>query len=133
VLCRGPTSNVDLCCKDIQGVLVYEFVWPNGRSYELPISYRAMPGILSLLPPVCAMVLVVVLREATLGLFFGVWVGSFLLALFNPLQGFLDTIATHFVRAWCDLSNAEVVVFALLLGGWTALIRRSGGFQVQSV
>lgn len=142
---NGSSFKAHIKVRDLSGVVKYSFTFNNVSSYETDRSYNAMPGVLCLLPPFIAIVLVVLLREATLGLFFGVWMGSMLLvreffwvfsltpnrkkAYFNPVKGFLDTIAEHFVTAWTDHDNGEVVVFALFLGGWTALIRRSGGFQ----
>lgn len=125
---NGAEFDVIVSVGDVSGDILYEFVWENGGTYRTSVGYRAMPGILCLLPPVVAIVLVVVLREATLGLFAGVWMGAMLLAYFNPVQGFLDTISVYFIEAWTDTDNGEVVVFALLLGGWTALVRKSGGF-----
>ncbi len=99
---QGATFDASVTVHDTAGDVLYAFAWvgSDAAPYNTTRAYRAMPGVLCLLPPLTAMVLVVVLREATLGLFFGVFMGSMLLALFNPLQGFLDSISVHFVAAW---------------------------------
>jgi hypothetical protein len=39
----------------------------------------------------------------------GLFLGCFLLNSYNPVTGFLDTIAVYFMNAWTDLDNGQVI------------------------
>ena len=87
----------------------------------------SIPGWVSLVPPVLAIVLAIALRQAMIALFVGIWFGASALVGFNPLTGFIRTIDTHFVRALADPDHASILLFTLALGGMVGVLAKSGG------
>jgi Na+/H+ antiporter NhaC len=85
-------------------------------------------GILSLLPPLLAIVLALWTRQVFLSLFIGIASGFFILAGGNPLQGSFDTLG-GFVSVFESNYNTEIILFTLLIGALIALIQRAGGVE----
>lgn len=125
----------------VRGVLVVESVQvpagavsvtaaPAGSS---SISGRAerlvLPGWVTLLPPLIAIVLALISRQVTLSLFCGVWVGALLVHGFNPLTAFLRGVDTYVVGALADSDHACIVVFSLALAGMVGVITATGGVR----
>lgn len=81
---------------------------------------------ISILPPVIAIGLALLLRQVLISLLAGVWLGAAFLAG-NPLTGILRTLDTYIVGALADADHVAVVLFSLLLGGMVGIISRSGG------
>ncbi|MGB3827180.1 MAG: Na+/H+ antiporter NhaC family protein, partial [Ornithinimicrobium sp.] len=87
--------------------------------------------ILSILPPVLAIVLVITTKKVLLSLGAGVLSAAFIVADFNPLET-LSLVWSSFVEIfWVDggLNTAYVyiLIFTLTLGMITALILMAGG------
>ena len=81
-------------------------------------------GLLSLLPPVLAIVLALWTRQVFLSLLLGIASGFLILAGGNPLQGTLDTLG-GFVAVFESNYNTEIIIFTLLIGALIALIQLS--------
>lgn len=90
-------------------------------------SLREVPGILSLMPPIVAIILAILLREALIALFAGVWIGAFFIHGYNPLSAFLRCFDTYLPRAVADSGHAAIIVFSLALGGMVGIISKTGG------
>lgn len=83
-------------------------------------------GILTLIPPLIAIVLCFITKRVLLSLFFGVFAGGVILSSGNPLGGIvysLDKIIGSITDEW----NASLLVFNLLMGSGVAFIWRLGG------
>ncbi len=91
------------------------------------IDPRWLPGWVSVLPPLIAIGLAIVLREVVASLFLGVWLGAFFYAGLNPLAAIWRTIDRFVVPALVDTGHASILVFSLLLGGMVGVMSRSGG------
>ena len=79
----------------------------------------------ALLPPILAIVLALLIKEAYVSLFTGVLLGALFVANFNPV-GTLDTVINDgLIAAIAD--NAGIFLFLVLLGIIVALVNRSGG------
>ena len=88
---------------------------------------RAIPGFLSITPPLTAMLLAVLLRQVVIALVVGVWVGATVVAGFDPLAGFLELGSRFVIGAVTDPDRAHIIVFSMLFGGLAGLLSRSGG------
>lgn len=90
-------------------------------------SVRAIPGILSILPPILAITLALVFRQVVISLFAGIWLAGFILDDYNAVSGFFSVL-THFViDAVTDTDQARILVFSLLFGGMVGVITKNGG------
>jgi Na+/H+ antiporter NhaC len=90
-------------------------------------TVRQLPGWLSLLPPLFAILLAVWLRQALIALFAGIWIGALVIHGFNPLTALLTCFDTYLPQQVGDVGNAKVLLFTLALGGMVGIVARSGG------
>jgi Na+/H+ antiporter NhaC len=93
------------------------------------LSPTLVPGWYSLVPPLVAIALALLIREVVTALFAGVWLGALAVAGFDPLAATWRVIDRFVVPALGDLEggHVQIVVFSLLLGGMVGVISRNGG------
>ncbi|NJE09221.1 Na+/H+ antiporter NhaC family protein [Thermococcus sp. M39] len=83
-------------------------------------------GVLSLLPPLVAIILAIWTKRVLLALFAGVWIGGVMVSGWNPITGTtqtLDWIVGNAIDDW----NAKILLFDFLIGAGVGLIYKSGG------
>jgi Na+/H+ antiporter NhaC len=90
---------------------------------------RCIPGWLSLLPPLIAIILALLTREVISSLFIGIWVGATFVFAYNPFFGFLRTLDKYILNALADSAHSAIVIFSICLGGMIGVINRTGGMQ----
>lgn len=93
------------------------------------VTMRFVPGWISLLPPLLAIGLAIVLRQVVVALFAGVFVGALVVYDFNVLSAALRVLDTYALAQLQNESYATLILFTLLLGGMVGIIGRSGGAQ----
>ena len=79
-----------------------------------------------MLPPITAVLLALVTRQVYLALFAGIFLGTTILAGFNPILGAAGAVE-QLVIVVTNRGNAEVLLFTLVVGGLIVLMRASGG------
>ncbi len=83
-------------------------------------------GVLSLLPPLVAIILAIWTKRVILALFAGVWTGGVMVAGWNPITGTTQTI-DWIVQNAVDDWNVKILLFDFLIGGaGVGLIYKSG-------
>jgi len=91
---------------------------------------RVVPGWLSVLPPVVAILMALVLRNVIPALLVGIWLGAATLRSFTPLGvfgGLLDSFQVFVVNSLADADNASIILFSFMIGGMVGIITRNGG------
>ena len=95
-----------------------------------------MPLWMSILPPMVAIVMALLLKEVLSSLFLGVLTGAFLMALYggsSPLAslsgGVLRVVDTYIVGSLFDADHVKIIVFTLLIGGMVRVITVNGGMR----
>lgn len=88
-----------------------------------------IPGILSVLPPLIAIVLSLLYRNVIISLFTGIWFGVTVLNQYNPLNGLLRSLDKYILAAVADKSHASIILFSIGLGGMIGIIIASGGIK----
>ncbi len=91
-------------------------------------------GILTILPPLIAIVLAFLTKNVIVSLFIGMGIGAFMVQLANPgisifaafFEGFIDMVA-RIINQMADSWNAGVILQVLAIGGVIALVTRLGG------
>ncbi|WP_323737535.1 Na+/H+ antiporter NhaC family protein (plasmid) [Methanosphaera sp. ISO3-F5] len=89
-------------------------------------------GILTLLPPLVAIILAFVTKQTLLSLFLGVFVGEFMLnvrdvnVITTAVNAFLQ-LCGEVITSMSDPWNAAIILQCLLIGGIIQLITRMGG------
>jgi len=88
-----------------------------------------IPGWLSLLPPLVAILLALLARQVLVALFVGIWLGTTLLYGYNPFSGLLYSLTDYIALAAADPDKMSIIVFSLTLGGMVGVISKMGGTQ----
>lgn len=84
-------------------------------------------GWISLIPPIIAVILAIVTKNVIISLFSGVYIGVLILAGGNPIEATLNTIGNYLFPTVADSYNAAVLVLLVFIGGFVALMEKSGG------
>ena len=95
-----------------------------------------MPLWMSILPPLVAIVMALLIKEVISSLFVGILTGTFLMALYggaSPVSalggGLLRVVDTYVVGSLFDADHVTIIVFTLLIGGMVRIITANGGMQ----
>ena len=94
---------------------------------ETTLSPTLAAGWFSLLPPLVAILLALLLKEVVTALVAGVWLGALVVSGYDPLQALWRLVDQYIVPAIADTSHASIIVFSLLLGGMVGIVGRNGG------
>lgn len=94
---------------------------------SLTVDPTLTSGWYSIIPPLVAIVLALLIREVVTALFVGVWLGALAVGGFNPIAGTGRFVDQFVVPAVADSDHASIMVFTLLLGAMVGLISRNGG------
>lgn len=102
-------------------ITISEFNWQT--------ILRVIPGWMSLLPPLIAIILALIARQVLVALFVGIWLGAALIYDYNPFTGFLYALTKYIALAPADPDKMAIIVFSLTLGGMVGVISKMGGTQ----
>ena len=67
-------------------------------------------GILSLLPPLVAIILAFATKQVVASLFIAIWAGATILTGWDPIAGFGDTVVTYITGSLADSWKAGIIV-----------------------
>lgn len=84
-------------------------------------------GLLSLLPPILAIVLALWTRNVIPALFVGVWLGATMMYGWNPFMGLYATFSEIILPNLADVDNITVLVYCGLFGVLIVLMQKTGG------
>ena len=87
-------------------------------------------GIWSILPPLLAIGLALLLRQVIPALFVGLWFGAWIvvgLDLDGLWSSLLASFDTYIVGALADPDQASIVLFSMMIGGMVGIISANGG------
>ncbi len=90
---------------------------------------RVIPAWWSLLPPLLAIALALLLRQVVLALLGGVWLGAWMIAGADPFTALLRVVDTYLLNAYADRSHLQIIGFTMLLGGMLGVMTRAGGLK----
>jgi tetracycline resistance efflux pump len=85
-------------------------------------------GVLSVLPPLLAIVLALRTRQVYVSLVVGIWLGWLIISDWNPVQGTLATLE-GFVDVFNSPGNTRTIMFSALVGALLIFIQYSGGVR----
>ena len=95
-----------------------------------------MPLWMSVLPPLVAIVMALLIKEVISSLFVGILTGTFLMALYGGASpasalggGLLRVVDTYVVGSLFDADHVTIVVFTMMIGGMVRIITANGGMQ----
>lgn len=101
------------------------------------VGYRVQPIPLwySIIPPLVAILLALLIKEVVVSLFAGIWIGAFIAgglrwnSFTYYFESFFRTIEHYIINALADTGHLSVIVFSLLIGGMVAVISKNGGMS----
>ncbi|MCP4233783.1 MAG: sodium:proton exchanger, partial [Aestuariibacter sp.] len=85
------------------------------------------PDVFSLVPIIVTLALALYTKHVVIGLFGGVVTAVVLLIGPQPLTVLSELVRTHLVGTLTDSYNAGVIVLMIFIGGFVALMEKSGG------
>ncbi|MCZ7603772.1 MAG: Na+/H+ antiporter NhaC family protein [Melioribacteraceae bacterium] len=114
---------------------VYKLTLQNAGTYEVIVSndeviskkVRVIPGWLSIIPPLLAILLALILRQVLVSLAAGIFVGAIVIYDYNPLTALLRFTDTIIINSLIDPDHMFIIVFTLLIGGVVGVISKNGG------
>jgi Na+/H+ antiporter NhaC len=110
------------------GNAVFE-VLRDGQSIaqrQIPV----IPGWVSVLPPLVAILLSFLLRSVVPSLFIGLLLGAWAingLTLPGAVAGLFETLTIYILDAMTDKDNGAIILFSLMIGGMVGIVSRNGG------
>ena len=84
-------------------------------------------GVLSLLPPILAIVLAFLTKQVFLSLLLGILSGAILVNGGNVFNAFLRTLDTYILGSLADGWHAGIIIFTLTIGGMVGIVGKMGG------
>jgi len=94
---------------------------------QSPSGEKTNYGLLSLLPPVLAILLAFITKQVLLSLFLGIFVGALILYGGNPFIAFLRTLDEFMLGSIADSWNGAILMFTLTIGGMVGVVGKMGG------
>ena len=95
-----------------------------------------MPLWMSILPPLVAIIMALLLKEVISSLFLGILTGTIIMAIYGgcgPFEaiggGLLRVVDTYIVGSLYDSDHVKIIVFTLLIGGMVKIITVNGGMR----
>lgn len=88
---------------------------------------RILPAWLSIIPPLLAIILALLIKEVVISLLAGIYAGIFFIYDYNPLTALLRLIDKYIVNTLTDESHMVIIIFSMLIGGAVGIISQNGG------
>ena len=93
---------------------------------------RAIPGWLSIVPPLLAILIALLFKRVIPALFLGIWIGAWSVygnGLAGMFAGLLDTMQVYVRNAVADPDHVSIMLFTFMIGGMVGIISKNGGTQ----
>jgi Na+/H+ antiporter NhaC len=88
---------------------------------------NVIPGWLSIIPPLIAIFLALVIRQVVVSLSLGIFSGALIYYNFDPLTALLRFADTLMINVLIDKDHMFIIIFTLLIGGVVGVISANGG------
>ncbi len=125
---QGPltiSSETGSAKVSVKGNVVVNYLQNDGSTVRQKVS--SIPGWLSILPPLLAIVLALLTKEMLISLFAGIWVGVTIMMSYNPLNGFLKSLDSYIVDTIANPGHATILLFTFGFGGLIGIVQKNGG------
>jgi len=123
----------------------FQFSHTFTKKEQLKIRYREqeqvkeispIPLWFSVIPPLVAIAIALLLKEVFTALFIGLLTGTFTIYLFNGFsvfqsffRGIFEIIDTYILKSLNDSGHLSIIIFSMLIGGMVNIITRNGGMK----
>jgi len=96
------------------------------------VTVPVIPGWISILPPLLAIGMALLLRSVLPALMFGLWLGAWALqgmSLEGVFYGLLASFEVYVVNAVADRDHVTIMLFTFMIAGMVGVISRNGGMR----
>ncbi|MCF8267159.1 MAG: Na+/H+ antiporter NhaC family protein [Ignavibacteriales bacterium] len=90
-------------------------------------SILVLPGFLSVIPPLVAILLALFFRQVLISLIAGIYIGAFFINGYDPLIAFLRLSDEIVLNSVIDKDHMMILLFTLFIGGVVGIISKNGG------
>lgn len=112
-------------------LLAFEGRNPLHAVQDAKITVKGLPpksyGILSIVPPLVAVILAMLFKNVLASLFIGAYLGVVILMGGNPLAGLTTLIKDYIFVQASDSYNSSLLVMMVFIGGFVGVVTHSGG------
>jgi len=103
-------------------------------TWEFKEDINPIPLWMSIIPPLIAILLALVLREVITSLFIGIFSGALIMGLYSDgissiLMSFLSVVDTYILNALNDKNHISVIIFSMTIAAVVSVISRNGGMR----
>ena len=109
-----------------------DFELVEGGRIVAEATTRAIPGWVSILPPLLAILSALIIRNVIPALFLGLWFGAMAVNGFSitgAFTGMLDAFQVYLLTALFDEGRISIILFSFMIGGMVGIISKNGGMQ----
>ena len=123
-----------------------QLIFPNVRASQSPQSLQVMaedtviggaevqviPAWFSILPPLTAILVALLIRSVLPALVLGLWLGAWALnglTVSGFFVGFLDGFDIYLTNAVADRDHVSIMLFTFMIAGMVGIISRNGGMR----
>ncbi len=114
----------------LRGLVLLLLLAPALCIAETAEAEAAHAGWVSILPPLVAIALALILRQVIPALFAGIWIGAWAaleFSLSGTLVALVRTADVYILEALAEPDHASVILFTVLVGGMVGVISKNGG------
>ncbi len=112
-------------------LLAFEGRNPLHAVQDAKITVKGLPpksyGVLSIVPPLVAVILAMLFKNVLASLFIGAYLGVVILMGGNPLAGLTTLIKDYIFVQASDSYNSSLLVMMVFIGGFVGVVTHSGG------
>ena len=123
-----PGEKKEVGFKADPGVSTWIVQLTDGSGGTVEAEGRALPGWVSLIPPLVAIGLALLTKQVLIALLLGIFSGAWLLKG-HPFEAFCTTLDSFLVESITNKDHAFILLFTMALGGMVSLVSASGGMQ----
>jgi len=139
VYVNGIKTNVELEA----GSLILKYTFDKKEelkirvgSFDFSKEVTPIPIWMSILPPLIAIMMALLVREVYSALFFGILVGTTIIFFYQGstffvaiFQGLFAMIDTYILESMSDPGHLSIIIFSMLIGGMVNIITKNGGMK----
>ena len=123
-----PGEKKEVSFKTDPGVSAWVVQVTDQSGESVEAQGRALPGWVSLIPPLVAIGLALLTKQVLIALLLGIFSGSWLLKG-HAFDAFCTTLDSFLVESITNKDHAFILLFTMALGGMVSLVSASGGMQ----
>ena len=123
-----PGEKKEVSFKADPGVSAWVVQLTDGSGGTVEAAGRALPGWVSLVPPLVAIGLALLTKQVLIALLLGIFSGAWLWKG-HPFEAFCTTLDSFLVESITNKDHAFILLFTMALGGMVSLVSASGGMQ----